>query len=118
VQRRDHRAAHTAARGAVSLHELSQHGFNAPQVCKPGPNVLELEQISDLVEAEPQALSGSDEAHAGKISRAISTYAAMRSLRFVQELLALIEANGLDTDAGASRKGADGDLSIRAVHVG
>lgn len=121
--------------GAAGADHLCQGRFNALEVGELGAHVLELvfaqlarlvtvhavvelEQTSDLVETEAQALGGFDELQTGNVIGSVPAEATLWALGLVQQAFALVEANGFDIDPSGSGDGADGYVAcLEGLHA-
>ena len=78
--------------------------------------VLQLQELTDFIQAEPQALGRFHELHARHIHLPIAADTAVGSLRLGQQALELIEPDRLHVDRSRLGKGADGQIFRGVVH--
>ena len=78
--------------------------------------ILKAQQLGDLLQTETQALRRFHEVHPVHVLPATAANAALGFVRFRQQVLALVEPDGLDVDPRHLGEGADCEVFKLLVH--
>lgn len=133
LQRGDQWAVDIAPCGRTAIHEADQGCFNALKVNQLGADICQLQlrllpsfvavgaifqgqQLCNLIKIKAQSLRRLDEPHPPQISLSISAHATWRSFGLLHQALALVKADGFNTDLRLDSERADGQVFERCVH--